>query len=629
MSAAPSPTTLLQHLFDHVPTWEYGALGAANAHRLAAGALQAASRQPALAHAGIQMTLTGWYDAPLDTRLTRLLAGLNADTGCLAPHAPLDELVQALAPRCAVPADFSVLDALPPPHGNNADAACAALLDCILPRLADPAHGGFWLGAAMHWCLTHGNALQANSHADLAPDLTPDLAPDVAPDVAPDLSPELAPDVADNPHAPDTSQGATLSREETPSRPRQDTSHATHPVLERLLAAFPPLPGYAALCARLRAGWLLVHGTFEAAHRALAQPMQGFEPWQQLRTAELLARHGAHKEAARLLFPLWQAQPAHPNLILALHQLLFPVAPAPADTPPPAILIYSWNKAAVLAQSLQSLRASHLRGARIFALDNGSTDDTAHLLRTTAASWGSPFEVVSLPVNVGAPAARNWLLSLPAVKAHSHAVFLDDDVLLPPHWLDHLMGVAHATPQAGTIGCRITDHTAPFAVQCADFFALAPDMGQRSFADLTEQLFIHGNASNSTDTLLTAHTRPCLSVSGCCHMLRMDVIAQCGAFDVRFTPSQFDDLEHDLRATLAGHPTWYAGGLQVRHMQHSSLRQATSRSKNAHIFGNRIKLEHLYPAPKVRQLHETTSALARQDLLRKASQLAAIAPEDI
>lgn len=39
--------------------------------------------------------------------------------------------------------------------------------------------------------------------------------------------------------------------------------------------------------------------------------------------------------------------------------------------------------------------------------------------------------VINVPVNIGAPAARNWLMKLSDVKACDWAIYLDDDILLP------------------------------------------------------------------------------------------------------------------------------------------------------------------------------------------------------
>ncbi|MDR3043425.1 MAG: glycosyltransferase [Desulfovibrio sp.] len=590
---APDPAkapALLAALMDRVPLWECGAMGADNQFRLARGAIENAGNDPGMVAAGVGMALWGWRDNPLDTRLAALLRAIMEDAPQAFPPA-LRELVAHLHDRVRVPADFGALDAVLNAHGGPAVAPAQAMLDVVLPRLADPAHGLFWLARGVEWCVRHENS--------------------VVPPTDEAASPALP--VADD---------ATL---ETLLRAALSTPRALPETVARRLRAEWAVRRLDATEALRRLEQLA--GQDAAPAGAFPTGASPFAPWYALRRAELLItmdRPGRASDAAALLLPLWREAPYHPNLTLALHDLLHPLPAPPADAAPPAILLYTWNKRDLAAQTLRSLRAAGFGGAPVFALDNGSQDGTENMFRAMAADWGSPFSVVRLPVNVGAPAARNWLLSLPEVRQRDHAVFLDDDVLLDPGWLDGLLAVAHARPGWGAIGCAVTDHTPPHALQCADFFALPPDMGTRSFADLDEHWHIHGNSAGSADTLLTAYTRPCLSVSGCCHMVSMASVQQVGAFDVRFTPSQFDDLERDIRCTLAGLPVWYAGTVRVRHMQHSSLRQATSRARSAHIFGNRIKLEHLHPANKAKQAREASAALARQDLLRKTAALAAL-----
>ena len=107
----------------------------------------------------------------------------------------------------------------------------------------------------------------------------------------------------------------------------------------------------------------------------------------------------------------------------------------------------------------------------------------------------------------------------------------------------------------------------------------------------------------SQDKQLSAYTRPCLSVCGCCHWLRLDK-AHGGMqfFDVRFTPSQFDDLERDMRLGLQGQQIVYTGKVRIKHVQHSSLQQAHDRKRSTHIFGNKIKLEHLFTEAQLNTL---------------------------
>jgi len=154
--------------------------------------------------------------------------------------------------------------------------------------------------------------------------------------------------------------------------------------------------------------------------------------------------------------------------------------------------------------------------------------------------------------------------------------------------------VARAHPRAGAIGCAVVGHAEPHPLQAADFHPIPPQLCGSGFVDYRERFFLHDNCIDQRDLGLFRYTRPCLSVTGCCHLLRREAVEAAGAFDVRFSPSQFDDLERDIRSFLAGFPSVYHGQLRVEHIQRSSMAQASSRGRQAHILGNKLKLECLY-----------------------------------
>ncbi|HSQ42578.1 MAG TPA: glycosyltransferase, partial [Fibrobacteraceae bacterium] len=110
------------------------------------------------------------------------------------------------------------------------------------------------------------------------------------------------------------------------------------------------------------------------------------------------------------------------------HHIAFPEL----DTASVAILIYSWNKREILKKTLEELRTTLLGQSTILILDNGSTDGTPEMLKNVI-SWfpGRTVRILSLPTNIGAPAARNWLMAQPEAKAAKYIAYLDDDVSLP------------------------------------------------------------------------------------------------------------------------------------------------------------------------------------------------------
>ncbi|MFP5258027.1 MAG: glycosyltransferase family 2 protein, partial [Acidobacteriota bacterium] len=86
----------------------------------------------------------------------------------------------------------------------------------------------------------------------------------------------------------------------------------------------------------------------------------------------------------------------------------------------------------------------------------------------------------------------------------------------------------------------------------------------------------------------------CASVSGCCHLFRGRALAGPAPFDLRFSPSQFDDLARDLTGFLAGRRAVYAGTLGVAHHQHAGPGQARSQAAVGQLLGARTKLDGLF-----------------------------------
>ena len=132
------------------------------------------------------------------------------------------------------------------------------------------------------------------------------------------------------------------------------------------------------------------------------------------------------------------------------------------------------------------------------------------------------------------------------------------------------------------------------------------------------------NCTGSLDLGHFAYERPCLSVSGCCHLLDLSTLGPIGAFDVRYAPTQFDDLDRDIRCFLAGRPCVYTGHLAVDHVQRSSLKQASSPAQVGHIMGNKIKLEAKYDDAQLDAMIAKNFEMAWGDLLAKQTTLLAL-----
>ncbi len=117
--------------------------------------------------------------------------------------------------------------------------------------------------------------------------------------------------------------------------------------------------------------------------------------------------------------------------------------------------------------------------------------------------------MVSLPVNIGAPAARNCLWELPHVRQADYVAYLDDDALLPADWLRTYLQTAREFPQAAVIGPKVLNLGALPSVQYAAWY----------FSQTGDRLIrFSSTAPLVWDMGQYDYRRPCLSVMGCCHM---------------------------------------------------------------------------------------------------------------
>ena len=314
-----------------------------------------------------------------------------------------------------------------------------------------------------------------------------------------------------------------------------------------------------------------------------------------VRLGECMRRSGRMGEAVDVWRGALAQRPWDAQLLLRLRDAATGVAdqlqPLGGAT---AVLLYTYNKAWDLERTLSGLEAAGLQGQTLFVLDNGSRDATPDVLSRWQQRLGRDLlRRVDMPVNVGAPAARNWLIHLNEIAKYPFAAFVDDDALVPGDWLGRLGAAVKARPEASVWGCKVLDAQRPWVVQNADLHVLPEpdallgvDRGQTPslpVSDLHHQGFDFGQF----DSL-----RSCVSVTGCCHLFRTETLLRDGGFDIRFSPSQFDDLDRDLCVGLQGGWAVCQGHLAVHHLKRTgeAARQGGAVAGNA--LGNHVKLLH-------------------------------------
>lgn len=343
--------------------------------------------------------------------------------------------------------------------------------------------------------------------------------------------------------------------------------------------------------------------------------------WQEhLATALLLC--GEREEATCLLSQILEQRPWQVNTLLRAYdatQGLDVKLASPEGKG--ALLFYTWNKADLVNEALGAVFEGKRCGAKVIVLNNGSSDATAEVIAGWKARAGEELMAVDLPINVGAPAARNWLAALPFVQQLDWFVYMDDDALVPKDWLLRMGAAMQAYPRGGVYGCRIVDIDNPMGVQSVDFHLEAGGGRLGESGEVARKFKVSQLQVQSFDFGHFSYLRPCASVTGCCHLFRREFFNKVGAFDLRYSPSQYDDLEHDLRHAMQGELPVYQGHLAVRHIKHTGKAAATNLSQMSNSLGNLMKLQMRYGQEDFDRIRRYDKEQGLADLLRKAEAL--------
>jgi GT2 family glycosyltransferase len=333
--------------------------------------------------------------------------------------------------------------------------------------------------------------------------------------------------------------------------------------------------------------------------------------------AQMARARGDHQAA----LALWQAslslEPAQPHLIeiIAQQELANRILPKPTEHKV-HILFYTFNKLETTLATLQSLLTSDIGDARITLLNNGSTTFSPEEFSAgvSQTAQGRSVEIIQLPINIGAPAARNWLYHLPHVQEADYIAFLDDDVLLPKNWLRMYIQDLCDYPDTCAVGPKGLNPTPYKTIQYV----------YRYFQEVGEnKIRFTNNAPMVFDLGQYDGRRPCLSVMGCCHMFDRKRLSrlQVPDFDIRFTPSQVDDLERDIQIWKHGGRVLYDGRVEVVHMQDAGKAAPKTEASWGHVWGNHMKMEFKLTGRELRDIDEQVMKIENlhwQDCLSKA-----------
>ena len=196
-----------------------------------------------------------------------------------------------------------------------------------------------------------------------------------------------------------------------------------------------------------------------------------------------------------------------------------------------SIIIVNWNGLRHLPECLDSLESQGFRDFETIVVDNGSSDGSVEYLRAR-----SGIRLVSLPANAGFAAGNN--AGLPLARGE-YLVTLNNDTKAEPDWLERLVAVADAHPEAGMVASRICAYDDPDRI---DSLGIAICRDGMSRGDFRGRRF---------SSLTLDPVQEILFPSACVALYRRAMLEEIGFFDPDFF-AYCEDTDLGLRGRLAG-----------------------------------------------------------------------------
>jgi GT2 family glycosyltransferase len=232
-----------------------------------------------------------------------------------------------------------------------------------------------------------------------------------------------------------------------------------------------------------------------------------------------------------------------------------------------SVVIVSWNTRQLLLDALAAFQPLPFP-AEVIVVDNDSADGSADAVEAalpavrvirTGANLG-----FAGGVNVGLRAARAPLILL-----------LNPDTLASPEAVASLVAYARAHPAAGIVGPKVLNRDG--SLQASIF--RAPSLPNLLLsATFLYQLFPRSPFFNREryGGRNPAETGPVEAVSGCCFLVRREVIEKIGLLDDGFF-MYAEETDFCLRARRAGYEVHYSAAGPIVHFGGESSRQASRR----------------------------------------------------
>ncbi|WP_163881541.1 glycosyltransferase family 2 protein [Paenibacillus favisporus] len=223
-----------------------------------------------------------------------------------------------------------------------------------------------------------------------------------------------------------------------------------------------------------------------------------------------------------------------------------------------SIIIPTYNQAEYLIQCIGSIEAHTPEPHEIIVVDNASTDDIASCLKP----FGGKIRFARQEQNRGFAGGVNYGIMM--AKGET-VVILNNDILVTPNWLTHMLRCLDSDPQIGAVG-PVTNYIS----------------GEQQipvpYEDVKE-MWEFAAGHNVPDE---GKWREADRLVGFCLLLHRDVLHRIGYLDEGYRIGNYEDDDWIIRLRLTGRKLFIAGDSFIHHFGSVSMKQLGQQFESVH-----------------------------------------------
>ena len=226
-------------------------------------------------------------------------------------------------------------------------------------------------------------------------------------------------------------------------------------------------------------------------------------------------------------------------------------------SPKVSIIILNWNGLTDTVECLESLKKITYPNYEVTVVDNGSQGNDADVLQE---KFGDYIHLIRNDKNYGYTGGNNIGIGYALQNSQPDCLLLlNNDVVVAPDFLDLMIRAVQGDPSIGVAGPKVYYYDSPSRIQSAG----------AKIKMITGQTYLIGN--KQIDNGQCDQRRDVDYVSGCCMLLRKELIQQIGLFDESYF-CYWDETDYCVRASKAGFRIVYVPDARVWHKNPFGLR---------------------------------------------------------